>query len=196
MTHGVTSCSSVPPFRELFAAYAVKKRNAEQGHTPTACAAPCYLIQSHDATLFIQFHVLWLERHSRRTVRLSLLRGLRDDVLFRALSLSRDHCTLSMVLTERKHNKRLSIYSPLCCRLCFSAIPFSVSTALLRFSCSKSEAVSTLQQRRAIFRKALKTMLGTSSRIRLDGSHWGMSCNTWLYLSPLVLTFDFLGRFS
>lgn len=46
--------------------------------------------------------------------------GLRTDVV--SLSLSRDHYTLSMVLTERKHKNQLSIYSPLCPRLCFGLI--------------------------------------------------------------------------
>lgn len=137
MTHGVTSCSSVPPFRASLAAYAVKKRRRAETEWYFMC---CCLLPHPVAWGCIKFHVLWLECHSRRTLRLSLLRGLRDDVLYRALclSLSRDHCTLSMVLTERKHNEQLSIYSPLCCRLCFSAIPFSVSTALLRFSCWKA----------------------------------------------------------
>lgn len=90
-----------------------KKRDAEQRQTGTSCAAACYLIQSHEATLFIKFHVLWLERHSRRTVRLSLLRGLRDDVLYCSLSLSLSLVTTVLCpwcwLRENTTNSSLSI---------------------------------------------------------------------------------------
>lgn len=136
MTHGVTSCSSVPPFRESFAAYAVKKRHRAETDWYFMCCCllphpvawgyiiyqvPCPVIRAPFTRNSKAFTTTWLERWC-----------------FVSRSLSRDHCTLSMVLTERKHNKQLSIYSPLCCRLCFSAIPFSISTALLRFSCSKA----------------------------------------------------------
>lgn len=72
MSHYVTSCSS-HPFKG-------------QKQTGTSCTAVvCDLIQLHEATLFIQCHVLCVEQHSDTTVKAFTMRRFEK---WRSISLS------------------------------------------------------------------------------------------------------------
>lgn len=71
---------------------------------------PRYLLM-----LFMKFRVLCLEHHSQQNSKaLHCLAGFRHDVV--SLFLSRDHCTLSVVLTHRKYTTSGSLSVA---RLCF-----------------------------------------------------------------------------
>lgn len=98
--------------------------------------------------------------------------GLRTDVV--SLSLSRDHYTLSMVLTDRKHKNQLSIYSPLCPRLCFGLIhsphrPYYSGYSGPKWNSDDSATMDGYFQR-DIENYAGKLQRGTLSEILLDGS--------------------------
>lgn len=99
--------------------------------------------------LFMKFRVLCLEHHSQQNSKaLHCLAGFRHDVV--SFFLSRDHCTLSVVLTHRKYTTSGSLSVARLCFFCggggaFQLCSFSVSTALLEVQKRDSVSSATMK---------------------------------------------------
>lgn len=192
MTHYVASCST-HPFKK-------------QRQTGTSCtAAVCYLIQLHEAALFIQCHVLCVEHHSDRTVKAFTTPWAWGLMSYRCLSLVTTILCPWCWLTENTKISFLSIarFVPGCV-LVWSILHIDRITQVIM---DQNGTVMTLQQWTAIFREILKTMLGNCKGEPKARSYWMAAnpvnlllhcpANTWhYYLSILIPTFDFLEHFG
>lgn len=161
MSHYVTSCSS-HPFKG-------------QRQTGTSCTAMvCDLIQLHEATLFIQCHVLCVEHHSDTTVKAFTMQWFEN---WCSIPLSLAHMTTKLCpwcWRENKTNTTSSFLSiarfvPECVSVWSILIIDHITQVILH----RNGTLMTLQQQTAIFREILKLCWETlKGNLKRDEAGW------------------------